>query len=137
MDIGRVRSVEDKFAYVNMEMHSACKSCGSKGFCFAGDKPILLKVINTLNAKVGDRVEIDVSSGVKLGSGFILFIIPVIFLIAGYAFGMYITESENETGGIVGAVSGLILSFILQFILNRIFGKVDSFSPVMVKIIPK
>lgn len=123
MDRGCVLAIDKKYAFIEMELNSSCKSCANKSVCFSGDKPIPYKIVNRYGLKKGDFVDIDITSKTKLSSGFLLFILPIIFLILGYS----ITSSftENESYSIIGSVSGFIISLLLVKGINNLMTSKD------------
>lgn len=135
MDKALVMKVEGKFAFLNMRLNSSCKTCSAKGVCFTGDKPISLKVTNNCDLKVGDFVELELQSQTKLTAAFLLFILPLIFMVIGYAIGVQIVDKEPY--GIAGGSVGLILSFILLKIINNSADKFKMFRAMNVKKIDK
>ncbi len=135
MDKGCVLGIDKKYAFIEMELNSSCKSCANKSVCFAGDKPIPYKIINKYGLKKGDLVEIDITSKTKLSSGFLLFILPIIFLIIGYSVTSNFTDSEGYS--IIGSVSGFIISLLLVKFINNMMTKADQdvLHPTSIKIL--
>ncbi len=135
MDKGCVLGIDKKYAFIEMELNSSCKSCANKSVCFAGDKPIPYKIINKYGLKKGDFVEIDITSKIKLSSGFLLFILPIIFLILGYSIANNFTESEGYS--IIGSIFGFIVSLLLVKTINNMMTKKgqDILHPTSLKIL--
>jgi len=121
MDNGIVKKTDGNFAYIEMELNSGCRTCSNRGVCMSGDKPALIKIENTYGLNTGDKVEIDLPPQAKLTAGFLLFILPLIFLVAGYYIGYAIkpTETAGIAGGIIGLVSGIADLILLQKLLAR------------------
>lgn len=133
MDKGVVIKVEGKFAYVNMKQNASCKSCAGRGICFAGDKPLPLKIDNNQDFKVGDQVELELKSRVKLTSAFLLFILPLIMMVIGYALAIQVRNSEGT--GISGSLVGLFFSVIFLKIINKKIAGDKDFKPAATKVI--
>jgi len=121
MDNGIVKKADGNFAYIEMELNSGCRTCSNRGVCMSGDKPALIKIENTYGLNAGDKVEIDLPPQAKLTAGFLLFILPLIFLVAGYYIGYAIkpTEAAGIAGGIIGLISGIADLILLQKLLAR------------------
>jgi len=121
MDNGVVKQTAGNFAYIEMELNSGCRTCSNRGVCMSGDKPALIKIENTYGLSEGDKVEIDLPPQAKLTAGFLLFILPLIFLVAGYYVGYSIkpTETAGIAGGIIGLISGIADLIFLQKLLAR------------------
>ena len=131
MDKGLVKKIDDKYAYIEMMLNSSCKSCSNKGVCMTGDKPALLKIPNKYDLAAGDRVEIELSSGIKLTSGFLLFIFPILMMIIGYYVGYTIDHSDGA--GMIGSLFGLTAGVILLMVINKIIANKGTFLPKHVK----
>lgn len=134
MDKGFVKNTDDKYAYIEMMLNSSCKSCSNKGVCMAGDKPALLKIPNKYDLVAGDRIEIELTSGTKLTSGFLLFIFPILMMIVGYYIGYKFDPSDGA--GMIGSLFGLVFGIITLMVINKIIAKKGIFLPKNVKKIP-
>ncbi len=110
---GRVIKVESGVAQVEMERTSACARCG---ICLqsSGDKSILY-VKDSLGARPGDEVLVSVESKEILKAAFLIYLFPLVGLIAGYFLGR--TVLGTETTGIIFAGLGFLgaLFFLYQY----------------------
>jgi len=127
MDNGLVKRTEGNFAFIEMELNSGCRTCENRAVCMTGDKPALIKIENTINLAAGDKVEIDLPPKAKLTAGFLLFILPLIFLLIGYYIGYAIDPTENS--GIIGGAIGFFSGVIDLIFINRIMAKTSYFKP--------
>ncbi|PID27320.1 MAG: hypothetical protein CR982_06110 [Candidatus Cloacimonadota bacterium] len=127
MEKGVVQRVDERFAYITMRLEGGCKTCVNKALCFAGDKPIPLKIENALDLNKGDIVEFDIKPAKKIISGFLLFILPIFNLIAGYYLGAY--YGKSEVSGIIGSFIGILVSGIELISINKIIEKNRSLIP--------
>lgn len=127
MDNGLVKRIEGNFAFIEMELNSGCRTCENRAVCMSGDKPALIKIENKLNLAAGDKVEIDLPPQAKLTAGFLLFILPLIFLLIGYYIGYAIDPTENS--GIIGGAIGFFSGVIDLIFINRIMAKTSYFKP--------
>ncbi len=106
---GVIMSTNGDRAKVVLQKHSACGDC--KG-CRWGDEDMSMEVeaFNSINAKIGDRVEIDMENQNVLAAAFIAYMIPLIALIAGVFIGSILLDKiglgqYKEIGsGIIGLV---------------------------------
>jgi len=80
--LGKVVSVEKNKAKVILRKHSACGDCGA---CHLGEENMEMQIdaINTINAKEGDIVEIDMETQNVLTAAFLAYGIPLIALLFG------------------------------------------------------
>ena len=127
MDRGTVKKTENGFAYIEMELNASCRSCSNKGVCIAGDKPARLKIENSIGLIENDIVEIDLPPQTKLSAGFLLFILPLLMMFAGYYIAFSI--SSEDRAGMTGAVIGLVIGVITVIVINRIISKTKYFKP--------
>jgi sigma-E factor negative regulatory protein RseC len=81
-------------AVVVAEKGSFCKNCASMEACRLGDdnRSMLIDAHNQLGAQVGDKVKVVTSSKSFLQSSFILYIVPLLALVAGAALGQVLGE---------------------------------------------
>jgi len=116
--IAKVVDVNDNVATVLSTRNSACESChncAGKDACHAHlvfgnqTESVTLKVKNTLNANVGDTVELESSTGKTLLIAACLFIVPVLLAVCVYMYLKCIFVSET-----VSAI-GMLLTFVASF----------------------
>lgn len=106
LQYGLVTRINDGEAVLQVPRSSACgDKCGScSGQCNKGVIQVEMK--NTLDAKIGDRVEIESKSGTILGAAFLVYILPLITLFIG----VFITNTVVKA---FGFVSDDIISFLV------------------------
>ena len=125
---GSVVRVESGYAVVRAEKGSGCEGCGSKASCHAmggaDGKMMEIKAINDVNAQVGDRVRVAIDSVVLLKSSFLIYIVPLVFMIAGGIAGDSYARSnmpDSDADLIAGSVG--IFSFLISFIFIKMWSK--------------
>lgn len=112
---GQVIRVEGDLAKVEIERKSACRACG---LCSLIGKNIMIaEVENSIGAKVGERVRIEIPSSVILKGAFLFYILPLVALILGLVLGVKITNLQ--TGGLILGLVFLVLSFVLIWRHNK------------------
>ncbi len=127
-------------AWVRTVKTDACDSCEAKDAChmLGGAKDSEIEALNKIGAKTDDRVVIGFESSSLLKASFLLYILPVVFMIAGALSGqkLSIKYGLNETLFSAGAA---FISFAAAFILVRILGnrmaKKDTYRAKIIKII--
>ena len=77
-----IEIVDNITAKIKMQKHSACASCG-KCASSTDKKDIVVEVDNTLGAKVGDYVEVNMDSINVIKAASIIYVIPLIALLGG------------------------------------------------------
>lgn len=86
---GLVRTVAGQVASVETVQKEACAHCSAKGACQAmgGESTRLVVALNQAGAQVGDRVVLAAARRAVLGTGFLVYMLPVFALLAGAAVG--------------------------------------------------
>jgi len=121
--LGYVTKIKGDTAEISVKRSSACgDNCGScEGGCDVQGVSIMSK--NTIGAKVGDYVEIRTQTSTVLKSVFILYIIPLIMMIAGITIGINIFKSlgvkNYELLGFSIGVLFLAFSYVLLRTIDR------------------
>ena len=102
-----VTALEKEKIIVSMKRRSACGSCWACGMTESGE--MTLKLENTVGARKGDTVEIELNDNLILKGAFIIYIIPLAGLMAGLAIGGLVisrylelpTEAVSASSGIL------------------------------------
>lgn len=100
---------DDGTAELRVKRDSACGDCASCGGCNAGS--VLVKVKNSLSAKVGDTVLIETPSKTVVAVAALVYLLPLLLFFAGYAIGTLAAVSPVLLGGIgfAGALAAVIV----------------------------
>jgi sigma-E factor negative regulatory protein RseC len=132
-----------QIAKVLCEKQSFCAHCASMESCQVGNdgRSRLVEAHNQLGAKVGDRVKLATSTRTFLQSSFILYIVPLLFLIVGAVSGQLVGSyvqlgiDPNLLSAILG-VAFLCLSFVLIRVGSRAIPR-ETTMPRVVEILPE
>ncbi|MBW1731304.1 MAG: SoxR reducing system RseC family protein [Deltaproteobacteria bacterium] len=118
---GVIEKVFSRKAIVKVQRHSACEHCDSRGMCdvFEG-KEMEVEVINDLQAKVGDRVELSVPGRSLLKLSLFVYFIPVIALLIGAYLGNLWAPSLNMSPPLASILAGGLAMGVTFFVLKRI-----------------
>jgi len=125
-----VVKVDADFAYVSARRQPACGSCNAHGDCgtaalstFLGGKESLFKVTNPVGARVGDQVSLGLEEKTLLKSAATIYLLPLLFLVAGALAGrwLFLGETVQEGAVAAGALAGLAVGFL---VMKRIAGKI-------------
>lgn len=113
-EVGKVLRLESGLAVVEVPRSEACRYCRG---CYLGldrDK-MLAEAKNQLQAKVGDEVALEMEPEKFVTAAFVIYLIPVIFLIVGYFTGDFVANILNIRGASVGIIFSLAL-FALAYV---------------------
>lgn len=109
------------FALVQANQAGGCSACEGKG-CGSGkltqlfcSKPRQFKVVNQINAAVGDEVIVSVTEGSVLRGISVVYLLPLALLFAGANFaGIFATtDAQRDAYTAVGALLGLVVGFTI------------------------
>ncbi len=115
-----VEIVDGVTAKLKLKRYSACASCG-KCATTSEEKEIIVEVDNTIGAKVGDRVEVNMETVNVLKAAFIAYTIPLVALLLGTVGTFYGLKALNITSNVefISGGVGLIFTFISFLILKK------------------
>ena len=127
--IGLVTSVSDGTVQIRFLRGSACAHCGA---CLTvGDSEMEISLPNTLGAKEGDRVVVDLSPKRVVQASLIAYAVPLVLLIAGVLIGSRIADWAGLALGIVACG----ISYLILRIVEKKSAKSKSFQPCMTRIL--
>lgn len=130
-EIGKIVNIIDGKVIVQIESGEQCKLCGSAHACMTLTQTTRQIEIpyNNENVKIGDRVAIGFKPQTRLLSSFLVFLMPIIFLVAGYFVGDRLFQRENMA--ILFSFLGLAFSFLMLRFLNKFFSRSTNFNPMI------
>lgn len=136
---GFVMEIVDKTtAKIKITRHSACASCG-KCATTSESKDIIVEVDNTLGARVGDKVEVNMETINVLKAAMIVYLIPLTFLLMGTIASYYGLSAMNVGNiEIISGSIGLVCMGIVFMVLKKRDSKLRQsreFIPIVTKII--
>lgn len=131
--------IDEKTAKLKMQRHSACASCG-KCTTTSEKKDIVVEVDNSIGAKLGDRVAVNMESMNVLKAVGIAYIFPLIGLLIGTIGTYYVLQLIENTKNIevISSIVGIIIMLISFFILRKNDSKLREsrqYIPIITKII--
>ena len=134
-----IEIVDNITAKLKLKRHSACASCG-KCATTSEEKDIIVEVDNTIGAKVGDRVEVNMETINVLKAAFIVYTLPLVALLIGTVGTFYILNAINFNRNIeiISAIVGLIFTIIVFLILkknDKKFRDSKEYIPIVTRII--
>ncbi len=133
-EYGQVVGIKKNFAQVRIGRNSACASCGKCGMT-ENQKHVDFYTENTLNAQIGDRVEVEIHDNANTtGMAFVAYILPLIpALVALFVALAYL----NDVWAIALFFVGYALGFTIVALIDKAKKHKWMQSPTMLKIISK
>ncbi|MBI4744764.1 MAG: SoxR reducing system RseC family protein [Actinobacteria bacterium] len=139
-ETGQVIKTEGETAIVQIARSSMCEKCNA---CqLSSSNTMQAEVENSIGAKVGDNVKIVLEPKVLLKAAFVIYVIPLVFFIFGYLFGLGIAFVLNKPGLLeaLGIIFGFVFFGVSYMLIKRIDKKVaktGKFKPVIVEVFRK
>jgi len=137
---GIVTKIESDTAWVTTTKTGACESCSAKSSCTAlgGGKEMEVKAINNAGARIGQQVVISFETSPLLKATFLLYVIPILFLLVGAFIGDKMGPYFKIDASILSAITGFLFLGVAMFFViftgNRLAQK-DEYRPKIVRII--
>lgn len=123
--IGVVVNKEEDYIEILATRESACGSdCSTCAAKCSESKPFNIKVLNTINAKPGDRVSIQMNSKAVLSYMLLVYGLPLLFFITGFVtFTIIYTKLNLKHVELYSLISGLIIMSFAYLIIKKIDSK--------------
>lgn len=137
----RVIKKEDGQSLVKIIRTSACSHCDEK--CMLAEDShevdeMEVLVNDPIGAEVGSMVELEMGAKPILFSAFLVYLLPLVAIVAGYFIGANIFNSfinNGEIAGIIGSIAGFFLSFLLLRFFDKKAGSKSYFHPEITRVI--
>ena len=112
---------DDNIAKVLVEKSSACGNCSAKSFChpFGEEKEVKIDAFNNIGANKGDRVKVAIKSSTFLKASFLMYIVPIIAMLAGAFAGELIFHNDIANFFFAGIFFIAAFSLIGKFSKNK------------------
>jgi len=139
---GIVIQVSPPTARIKTTRSGACESCASRGSCstIGGGKEMEVEALNPVGAKVGDCVVINFESSALLKISFLLYVFPILCMIAGAVLGQQLAPLLNlkgSTASIIFAILFFMLAFgFIKFRSTRMAQK-DIYRPKITRVLKR
>ncbi len=143
-ETGQVVDVKGAFAWIESERTSTCGACNVRKGCgtavlakILGQRRIHLRVLNRINARVGDAVVIGIPESALVRGSLAVYAAPLAGLfagaIAGDLLGSLFFQGGSDLPSIIGALAGIAagLAWLKRF--SRRSEKDASYQPVILR----
>lgn len=139
---GVVTAVNGGLALITTTRSKACDSCESKDSCgeHSRAEDMTIELENSLNASTGDRVVVGFKSAPLLKITFLLYVFPIIFLIAGAVTGESMAIRFNTDKSLTSLVVGILFftaSFLIIRLINNACANKREYQPFLMRLTQK
>jgi len=129
-------------AWVKTVRSTTCEACEAKDSCHENDhdQEMIVQVENTIDACIGDRVVIGFRTAPLLQLTFMLYVFPIILLIAGAAAGQFAAPALQTDPSLTSLFSGLAcfaIAFVVIRKLNDKLAAEKKYMPFIIRIMHK
>jgi sigma-E factor negative regulatory protein RseC len=143
-ETGQVVDVQGAFAWIESERSSTCGACNVRKGCgtavlakVLGQRRVHLRVINRINARVGDAVVIGISESGLVRGSLAVYAVPLAGLFAGAiggdVLGTYYFSGGSDLLAITGALAGLAAGLFWLKRFSRRTEKDAAYQPVILR----
>jgi len=144
---GTIVKLSGHHALVATTRRGICDGCQEASHCAldassAGDTdqvPEELMARNPLQAKPGDRVEFDLEGHTELKLSLLVWIVPLLGLIAGAILGATfhpLLALDRDAATLLGLAAGAAVAFAIVMRIDRKVAKDERLVPVILKVLP-
>jgi sigma-E factor negative regulatory protein RseC len=129
-------------AWVKTVRSSACESCASKDHCNPGhaSQEQEVEAINPVGARVGDRIQLAIHTGLLLKAMFLIYIFPILCMLAGGIGGDLLAPHLNadpSTASVVAALTCFGAALIVVRIGGQRMGGRADYRPKIIRILSR
>ncbi len=137
---GVVIRVDASGTWVKTVRSGACESCSSKASCHSmgGGQEMEVAADNPIGARVGDRVVLRMATASLLKGSFLVYMFPILLLVAGAALGEWIARASGVESSVPSAVTGfgaLVLGLFLMRTIARRLGEKAEYRPRISRVV--
>jgi len=135
---GEVIAVEGKQAKVRIKCSPACDSCSSHKTCgLLGEGEMVLTALNSVGASRGERVRVSLKVEGEVKASFILYLVPLVGLVAGALIGYYTQFlGDKDISGAVFSLLFVALTFIgIKYYAHIKYSGDQSYNPIITKVV--
>ena len=137
---GIVLRTEYEAAWVKTTRSSACEGCTARGSChtMGGGQEMEVKALNPAGAKAGDRIVLSFETRSLLKATFLIYVLPIVFLIAGAALGQMLAPRFGLSSTTPSVLLGFAFFFTAVVIIKARANKMakkNAYQPKITKIL--
>ena len=138
---GTVIRIDTHTAWIKTTKTGACESCSAKSSCHAlgGGKEVEVEAINEAGAHIGDQVVIGFETAALMKISFLLYIFPILGLIAGAIVGDALAPYFSMNNSLSSILIGGFVFFLCYLFIRKKgneLAKDRSYRPKVIRILP-
>ncbi|MBU4317481.1 MAG: SoxR reducing system RseC family protein [Proteobacteria bacterium] len=137
-----IKTEPENYATIIANRKGPCGGCrpnhGGCHSCLEGASKVESRVVNPVDARVGDLVRVHLSTSRLFAGAAILYLLPVFGLMAGAAAGtslLTVLGLAEMSGAIIGAMLGLGFSVTAVYLLDKSNGVRNRIMPTITKVL--
>ena len=138
-EIGIVIQKEYGKVLVEADPDASCTTCEAKHGCMMSNetKKRNIWLDTTKEIEIGDKVSFTIEEKAMVFSSFLLYILPILFLITGVAIPHYVLKIKEEGILAISGTFGLLLSFVVIKLISIKIQTKSMFVPKLLDVIAK
>lgn len=144
-ELGVVTKQDANTVWVQTESKTSCNSCQVNSSCGTGiiskafsERSFITPMLNTLNAEVGDQVEVGIHENLVVKASFWVYLLPLLMMIIFAFVSNSLFDQSKELVQIMSAVLGLIVGFwIARLRVESMGSGKKELHPILIRIVKK
>ena len=139
---GVVMRTDAEAAWVKTTRSSACQECTARNSChtLSNSQDIEVRALNIVGAREGDRIVLSFETRSLLKATFLIYVFPIIFLIAGAVCGQMLASLISINPSALSVLPGFASFFAALGIIKARANKMaaqNAYQPKITKILRK
>ncbi|MFH1729748.1 MAG: SoxR reducing system RseC family protein [Pseudomonadota bacterium] len=134
-----VHKTKEDVAIVYVKRSTACEHCNSKSVCQTIDSGMNeIKVKNSISAKEGDTVIIELGSTKVVKASLLVYGLPIFSFLIGAIFGFSfsnILSISKDSAALIFGFSAVCISIVIIKLVSNKLEKSGTFTPDIIKIL--
>lgn len=126
-------------AWVETVRSNACESCASRESCNAGSAAIRkVEALNEVGARIGDRIQLSMSTAALLKATFLLYLFPILCMLAGAFIGNSLAgplAASSSKTSLAGALLALIGALVIVRIGGNKLARKAAYKPKIIRVL--
>lgn len=144
-ELGVVTKQDANTVWVQTESKTSCNSCQVNSSCGTGiiskafsERSFITPMLNTLNAEVGDQVEVGIHENLVVKASFWVYLLPLLMMIIFAFVSNSLFDQSKELVQIMSAVLGFIVGFwIARLRVESMGSGKKELHPILIRIVKK